>query len=115
MSVSEPVCLKAFIQATSHVYTLVNYLFFDDNGEVLFCEAFTESAMMIQQKIEVCPATLTRTALVEIVAVAEDTHIVSIYEPCHEKTGFLARLHEVQKSYCSHSFTVHVPVPVTLC
>ena len=25
-----------------------------------------------------------------------------IFEPCHEKTCFLARLHEVQKSYCSH-------------
>ena len=111
MSVSESICLKAFIQATSHVYTLVNYLFFDDNGEVLFCEAFTESAMMIQQEIEVCPATLTRTALVEIVGVAEDTHIVSIYEPCHEKTDILARLHKVQKSFCSHPVTV----PVTLC
>ena len=24
------------------------------------------------------------------------------YEPHRKKTGFLARLHEVQKSYCSH-------------
>ena len=26
----------------------------------------------------------------------------TVNEPRYEKTGFLARLHEVQKSYCSH-------------
>ena len=43
----------------------------------MFCEAFTESITTIQQKIEVCLAAQTSTALGEIMAKAEDTHIVS--------------------------------------
>ena len=47
----------------------------------MFCEAFTESVTTVQQKIEVCLAAQTSTALVEIVAKAEDTHIVSTLQP----------------------------------
>ena len=41
-------------------------------------------------------------SLLNMLGASRSTLMSDIFEPRCEKTSFLARLHEVQKSYCSH-------------